>query len=1063
MNKVTYYTILFFSTLLSWPCSGQVRPFNFNRLTIEHGLADNWVHEAFMDSRGYMWFATQDGLSRFDGQYFHNYRFLYQDSSIQNGNIVTDIVEDDLGHLWLAILGGGLCRFDMEEERFFNYLHDPNDPKSIPSNTALRLHYDASQDHIWIGTYNDGLIRFDLEDKSFRTYDLNPNSSNDQESFVNNSVLDIVQDIGDTSLLWLATASGVHRFNKSSFSGRAIPIDPKVKGEWGIGRMLMVKPNELWYCSEKKGLSLLQTQSEKWAFFPIPRDHTDQVQPSDIFVDIKPKSEDEFWIGSRLRGLAVFNRNKKSFEFVQHDKLDNKTLLSNEVYRLYLDPYQRLWVINFTKGISIMDPADQMLKFVNLPPELCFTDEHNYINGVAWDEPNQTLYVNSFGCNGIYAFDRDLKKKEVIVIRELEGEPHYFNQIFMDSSDKLWVLADESYCESSIYHLPRGESYLQAFHGVTKAGISISKHKITAIAEDQQGNIWLGSFQQGLFKWNPNETFLQHFFNSPSHPKYIDKKAQISDLNIDQKANVWISTLNQGLYLFDRSKDVFIHFGPDLIDTRLNTLAEAPDGKIWVGSNAGGIQILEGTSKKVLPQRLGIADGLPNEKIVEIVRGPAGNMWISTLKGLSKYDWKRQEFINFGKQEGLQDLFLMNKTLGLLSDGRMAVGQQDGFLIFDPDHSLAKRSSIPVVFRSIKIYEEELVFEKNLNYLESVQLHYQQNFFTIEFSALNFSQSQKSRYAYKLEGLDKDWIYPANGRDFASYTNVRPGNYTFKVKAAGLDGDWNTEMARLLIEISPPWWKTWWFYGLIYLGVIVLLYLLYYFRVRQIKREQALKTAFNKKLAEIEMSALRAQMNPHFLFNSLNSIKWYMVQNDAKMASQYLSKFSKLIRLILHNSKNSLVPLQSELEALQLYIQLETLRFQDKFDFELEVDERLDLDQLKIPPMLLQPFVENAIWHGLMHKENGRGQLRLNIVKTKQGIQVTIEDNGIGRKKAQIIKSKSAMKSKSFGTLITDDRIEVFNQLYQTNANSSIIDLMDARGTPLGTRVIINFPEMLHN
>jgi len=222
--------------------------------------------------------------------------------------------------------------------------------------------------------------------------------------------------------------------------------------------------------------------------------------------------------------------------------------------------------------------------------------------------------------------------------------------------------------------------------------------------------------------------------------------------------------------------------------------------------------------------------------------------------------------------------------------------------------------------------------------------------------------------------------------------------------------------------------------------------------------EEALVTDFNKKVSEIEMRALRAQMNPHFLFNVLNSIKLYMVKNDSQNAAAYLTKFSRLIRLILNNSKSKMVLLSKELDALKLYIELEQLRFNNKFDFEMKINDDVDTDFFEIPPMILQPFIENAIWHGLMHKVDGKGMLSIKIDENNENIEIIITDNGIGRDKAQSIKTRSPTKHQSFGMKITSDRIDIVNHIYDTKASVEVIDLKDIYGKPKGTKVVINLP-----
>lgn len=222
--------------------------------------------------------------------------------------------------------------------------------------------------------------------------------------------------------------------------------------------------------------------------------------------------------------------------------------------------------------------------------------------------------------------------------------------------------------------------------------------------------------------------------------------------------------------------------------------------------------------------------------------------------------------------------------------------------------------------------------------------------------------------------------------------------------------------------------------------------------------ESSLTEKFERQIAEIEMTALRAQMNPHFIFNALNSIKLYVVSNEPKTAALYLTKFSKLIRSILNNSKSKLVSIEDELTALELYIQMEQFRFNFKFDYEINVDEDVDQEFTEIPPMLLQPYVENAIWHGLMHKHDGKGELCIHI-KVKEGnLEFIIEDNGIGRKKSMTLKSKTKTKHQSIGMQITADRLEMANRLYGTAGKLSVIDKEDEKGKSLGTKVVFFLP-----
>ncbi|NJM78769.1 MAG: histidine kinase [Flavobacterium sp.] len=255
------------------------------------------------------------------------------------------------------------------------------------------------------------------------------------------------------------------------------------------------------------------------------------------------------------------------------------------------------------------------------------------------------------------------------------------------------------------------------------------------------------------------------------------------------------------------------------------------------------------------------------------------------------------------------------------------------------------------------------------------------------------------------------------------------------------------------IHIKAPFWKTWWFFTLLGLFFVGIIYSFYKFKINQIKKEEHLKTEFAKQLATVEMKALRAQMNPHFIFNSLNSIQKYILKNESFLASQYLTKFSRLIRLILDYSNQNTISLANEIQLLELYVEMEAVRFDNQFEYEFNIDKNLNLEKIEIPTMFIQPYIENAIWHGLLHK-NSIGKLTISFDKIdKNSTKITVEDNGIGRKKAMELKSKQALKNKSHGLKITQDRIDLLNQSQNLKTTSTIIDLKDYNQYPIGTKV----------
>ncbi|HSN59827.1 MAG TPA: histidine kinase, partial [Ferruginibacter sp.] len=324
------------------------------------------------------------------------------------------------------------------------------------------------------------------------------------------------------------------------------------------------------------------------------------------------------------------------------------------------------------------------------------------------------------------------------------------------------------------------------------------------------------------------------------------------------------------------------------------------------------------------------------------------------------------------------------------------------------------------------------------------------------YTAVSLTDPSKIRYAYRLKELDSNWTYSTSR--MAGFNFLQPGDYTFEVKACNNNNVWTPDAIQYPFTILPPYWQSWWFRLLTGILIASLVLLIFRNRIVSIKKKAAIK----QQMAELEAKAIRAQMNPHFIFNSLNAIQESIVLNDFDISYQYLSKFSKLLRLVLNNSEKNLIPLKDEIEMNRLYLELESLRFKHSFSYEIIVDDDIDADMLQFPTLLIQPFIENAIWHGLMHK-TGEKKLLIRFSQNQQQLECSITDNGIGREKAAAIK-KQKLGSQYFeskGTDLARQRIQLLNESGALKANLFIDDVTDELNQITGTTVIINIP-ILH-
>ena len=373
--------------------------------------------------------------------------------------------------------------------------------------------------------------------------------------------------------------------------------------------------------------------------------------------------------------------------------------------------------------------------------------------------------------------------------------------------------------------------------------------------------------------------------------------------------------------------------------------------------------------------------------------------------------------------------------------------------LFFPKHAIEEKSlqisnlKVNDIKYRMHILRDSIV--KNKILLKSFERH-----IDFDFGLVN-AVKDSLRYEYKFDS--KNWIVAKNGN--VRIDQIHPGNNKLFLRALHRDKVINSREINFYSTHKIHEW--WWFKVGVLLLVGSIIFMFYKIKINSIRKEEKLKSQFQKQISEIEMQALRAQMNPHFLFNSLNSIKHYAVNKTKKETAEYITTFSQLIRQILQNSNDKIVSLTQELKAIQLYVAVEQNRFDQKFDFKLDLDDEINTDTIFVPPMLLQPYIENAIWHGLMHKKS-KGVLELTIKDRDQSLHCTIEDDGIGRVEAEKIKiEKLKFKKKSLGTQITSDRIELIQKIYKVRASVDIIDLKDAEGSPSGTKVIIQLPKIL--
>ena len=583
---------------------------------------------------------------------------------------------------------------------------------------------------------------------------------------------------------------------------------------------------------------------------------------------------------------------------------------------------------------------------------------------------------------------------------------------------------------------------------------------------DRRGRFWLANHYEGVHVLDPATKRELSLWNKPTHDSLMAGGNWVMVLFEDRQGRIWLGT-NQGLYYFNEAKRQFVvtqrrfATGSSVLDITQNRT-----GNLWV---AGWHLLAKLTPEGETIRQWSEKDGLYDAECRRVAVDAQHHVWVGSYDGLHVLDETENSIRRLTVNDGL----LANSTvagLRIMAGGNLLVGNAGGWNTINTQTISRGTVANNLQLTAVRVNNQE----SDHNWTGGTTLKHTENAISVEFSALNFLIPAYNYYAWYLDGFDKTWTKTGHHHQ-ATYTNLPPGQYVFRVRASNEFNRQRVSSLAIPFTIAPAYYQTWWFKLALFLvttGLLVFIYQnrLSYQRVRAklaleeaTKRQQEAKynqevAAYQLRLSETEMAALRSQMNPHFIFNCLNSIQYFTARNDAEKASDYLTKFSRLIRLVLENSRSERVTLANELETLRLYIEMEAMRFQHKVHYTIEVADAIDTDMIQMPPLLLQPFVENAIWHGLMHKEEG-GTVRIVVQQpTENLLHVEITDDGVGRVQAAEYKSKSATRNKSFGMKMTAERIELINQLYHTQTQVQIEDLVDDLGQATGTRVVVEIP-----
>jgi ligand-binding sensor domain-containing protein len=1018
------------------------------------------------------------------------------------------ILPDPKGFLWLAT-DKGLIRYDGSTTE--TYIHDPQNPSSLPINSLKYLLRDPKTGLIWIATDNEGLTCFDPKlpkNQAFTTYPSIPNDS----TTVGGNVLNTLA-MDDNGHIWIGGDGAI-----------LTELDPKTRQftrhpEFGIDVTIFSistgKNGNLWLGTRHNGLVLYNTRQRKilkqWSY---EKEVAKSVKGFDKNVNIAahvlvaPDNQSAWFIYAALGLVHIdFATDKTEIYTLGFKPFDVAQF--NNMLQIESDEEGKLWVSHADEGLVVFNPKtrkverrlteESELVMSKMPMRIkkIYADKRTHqtwigtTKGLFSYSPEKNIYTQSTPLS--IGASKALKANKIIEIREN----------LLNTERDVWILTDkevlkmEGYTQIitqhfplpvgietnqwSGFHIQPSGIYLRSVNHLSRIDTRLEKivplplsHDINGFVDDTLSNgepiHWITTYNAGLFRIRQNGK-IENFQHLPSNA--------LLTIYRTPDGVIWVSADNAGLVrLRDKENVSFDHFlnNPkipnSLPDNILFSFFTDSKKRFWIGSASNGLVEVENPNGATPIFHQFSINKTENPFISTIQEDSDGNLW-TTTKNAQPYVFNpttHESVFLKGNGGDIVPNKLMDKTV--FGEGRDGIwlANTEGVTFIDKTQKyLFPKRSLPIFFTGLTVFDKD----ETARLVDStVELSYRENFFSLKFSAINFDGN--TQYRYKLEGIDKDWVR-VGSQNKANYTDLQDGTYTFRVRASvGVEANDDRE-TTLQIVITPPFWRTWWFRLCLTVGIFGIIFWFAQNRLRQIryaadlkqkeaelKQKEAetaqLRAEFQQKIAETELAALRAQMNPHFIFNCLNSLNLYILENNIDLASDYLQRFSKLIRLVLENSRLERIPLSNEIEALRLYMLLESMRFKEKLKFSIEIDPAIDVEMVEIPPLLLQPFIENAIWHGLMHRVEG-GNILLKISQLNHKIiHAEIIDNGIGRAAAALIKSKSATRQKSFGIKVTSERIAAINQIYHTTTKVEVLDLVNEKGEASGTKVVVEIP-----
>ncbi|MFQ3213074.1 MAG: ligand-binding sensor domain-containing protein/signal transduction histidine kinase [Marivirga sp.] len=813
----------------------------FQSYTVDRGLSQNIVEAITQDSQGFMWFGTQDGLNRFDGKNFKTYYFKIGDTTSLSNNYVKVIYEDLNGDLWIGTYGGGINKFD-KDSTFVRYQYNPKDQQSISDNVAYNI-YQNDPDYLWIGT-KEGINKMDLKAETFQVF---VHRQNDLTSLTNN-VIYAVSKSKEEDKIWVGTRSGLNLFNTKTG-----------KVDWSITKfnqknldirdLYLDDAGRLWLGTKGLGLLYLEPEQRTLQYFEL----ADDGKGSSYVRKIYPNDSASLWIGTFGEGLYYVDlKSNVGVHFNKNYK--QRSISENRIVDIYQDGASNFWIGTHGGGLNAFNLKAN--KFDHYAPNK--KDSNSLSNASV-----NYIFEDSHGAVYI-ATDAGID-----LVEDPDSEHLTFNNIIRSNSSELdsrgWLVFEDSrntlwvglwnYGLSS--YDPESGELVSYMHDPTDS-LSIASNYLESMIEDSLGNLWVGLVDGGLDYFDVEKKTFKHY-NSEGGGKYSLSNNRVHALSYHDGA-LWVGT-DYGLERYDPSIDGFRHYryqSNDSLSLNYNIVRvvfEDSFGDLWIGTGGGGIsKMLCQADGSVYFKHYTTKDGLPNNNIAAIIEDQNHHLWITTFKGVVRFDPEKEEFRSYSTNDGLQGQEFIRSSAAVISSGKVFIGGFNGLNVFDPNKITDSDYEPSVRLIGVDIFNNEKGQDHLEGNLSNITINQNDYLISFEVAVTDYTAVNKNKFSYQLLGFDNEWIDNGNRRHF-SYTNLPAGAYQLKVRATNSDGIWSSNLLNLNISVIPPFWETLWFQlmAVVFIGVLIFGYIR--MRVYNLKKsKETLKVLVSERTLEVQIT-----------------------------------------------------------------------------------------------------------------------------------------------------------------------------------------------------------------